>query len=67
MKVSDRRKLADAAAFSLHAVLDSLTVYLLHLSAAPVAALVCQIRFFSSLFPGLAVSVCVRAQVLEEF
>lgn len=45
MKFFDRRKLADAAASSLHGVCDSVTVYLLHLSGAPVAGLVCEITF----------------------
>lgn len=68
MKFFDRRKLADAAASSLHAVCDSVTVYLLHLSGAPVAGLVCEITFPPpTLLPGLAVSACSRAQVLEEF
>lgn len=40
----------DAAASSLHAVLDSVTIYLLHLSGAPVALRCCEIRF---LFPNL--------------
>lgn len=55
MKFFDRRKLGGAAASSLHAVLDSVTVYLLHLSGAPVAGLVCEIRVF---FP-----VCCQAEL----
>lgn len=62
MKFVDWKQLADAAASSLHAFPDSVTVYLLHRSGAPVALLICEIRFsFRSLRQSIG---STRARVL---